>query len=274
MYPALQGLPYEDLDLHDGIPIIQLLRRAWRLFFADGNIFINYLVFFLLLAGSSAIPFATLIISGPLMVGISYQYLKFVRREKVDLNGLFDGFHLFGQALAVYLLYSVIMFGGVLLCFVGVIVFAIWYFCLWYVIVDGEREVWPAFLKSKELISGFGWQILLFMLVAGLFNFVGVLFCVVGVMVTAPITMLASAMLYDLLCAHKGMGIRDPDYMRRYWQTSQVPEAGPSVAIPEVGPIPEAQPVREEPIDFSDGTTATDKHTPSLRRREDKKDEP
>ena len=76
------------------------------------------------------------------------------------------------------------------------------------------------------------------MLVAGLFNFLGFLVCFVGIFVTAPITMLATAMMYDLLCAHKGLGLRNPEYVHEYWQDTTA-EGQP----PLVGPIPEAQTV-------------------------------
>jgi len=230
MYQSLRGLPYEDLDLENGIPIVELLRRAWRMFFSDGNIFVYYLVFVAVLMGASMVPAGSLIVTGPMLAGVSYVYLKVARREKVAISNLFDGFSLFGQTLATYLLFALIMFGGVLLCFVGAIIFSIWYFFLWYLIADGEREIWPAFVKSKELISGFGWEIFLFMLVSGLFNMAGVLVCFVGVMVTAPITMLATAMLFDLLCAHKGYGIRNPQYVEQYW-------AGEPKVPPVVGPL-------------------------------------
>lgn len=269
MNEQLRGLPYEDLDLNSGIPAVELFKRSWRLFFSDGNIFVNFLIYILILMGASAVPMGTLIVSGPLTVGITYQFLKVVRREKIELNGLFDGFKLFGITLATYLLYSVIMFGGVLLCFVGLVIFAIWYFFIWYIIVDGERDIWQSFVKSKELAEGFGWEIFLFMVIAGLFNFAGVLVCFVGALITAPITMLASAMLYDLLCAHKGRGIRDPEYISNYWTAQQQRDAQTAPQPPVVGPILDAEPVEDappkpEPIDLTPPTPVPEIKTPSV----------
>ncbi|HPQ70793.1 MAG TPA: hypothetical protein PKW95_16835 [bacterium] len=265
MYEQLKGLPYEDLDLNDGIPAVELLRRGWRLFFSDSAVFINFLVYFLILMGASAVPMGSLIVTGPLLAGLSYQFLKIARNEKIELNGLFDGFKLFGITLATYLLFTVIMFGGVLLCLVGAIVFSIWYIFIWYVIVDGERDIWQSFVKSKSLVEGFGWEIFLFMVIVGLFNFAGFLVCFVGVFVTAPISMLATAMLYDLMCAHKGRGIRDPEYIRDYWEQQRAAQA--PTQPPVVGPILDAEPVdemppRPKPIDLKPETAPTTVQVP------------
>ncbi|HPM77740.1 MAG TPA: hypothetical protein PK961_11650 [bacterium] len=265
MYGQLKGLPYEDLDLNNGIPAVELIKRGWGVFFSDSAVFINFLVYFLILMGASAVPMGSLIVTGPLLAGLSYQYLKIVRREKVELNGLFDGFKLFGITLAAYLLFTVIMFGGILLCLVGAIVFSIWYIFLWYILVDGERDIWQCFVKSKSLVEGFGWEIFLFMVIVGLFNMLGVLACLIGVFITAPISMLATAMLYDLMCAHKGRGIRDPEYIRHYWEQQRAAQA-PS-RPPVVGPIIDAEPVeqfppRPRPIDLPPETAPTTVQTP------------
>jgi hypothetical protein len=199
--------------------------------------------------GAGMIPFGSLLVAGPLLLGVHYYFLRFVRGERPAPTSVFDGFKLFGLTLGAYLLFMLIMFGGALLCVVGAIVFAIWYIFLWYVIADGERQVWPSFVKSRELVRDLGWQILLFSIVCALFNLLGALACVVGIFITMPITMLATAMLYDLLCAHKGQGLRDPEYVKRYWdgvrRTSTPTATGP--AIPEVGPIPTAERIETPP---------------------------
>ena len=246
MYPSLQGLPHGDLDLSEGIPTVALLKRAWRLFFTDGNIFLAFFLYTLVVGGAGMIPFGSLIVAGPLLLGLNAINLRWVRGEKPQVTVLFDGFKLFGLGLAVYLLLALIMMGGVLLCFVGAFIFVIWYFFLWFIIADGERQVWPSFVRAKELVQGYFWQLVLFMFISGLFNIAGLLCCVVGVFITAPITMLAQAMLYDLLCAHKGRGLRDPEYVKRYWEMVQQQQAAApaaATAVPVVGPIVDAEPV-------------------------------
>jgi hypothetical protein len=252
MYPVLQGLPHGDLDLDDGIPSVELLKRGWRLFFSDGNIFLGFLFYILTTMGAGMVPLVgTLLVSGPLLLGLNHYYLCYVRGERPQPTSVFDGFKLFGLTLGAYLLFKLIVFGGFFLCIVGSVIFAIWYIFLWYAIADGERQVWASFVKSRELARDFGWQILLFSIVCGLFNLLGGLACLVGIFITLPITMLATAMLYDLLCAHKGHGLRDPEYAKRYWEGVQRRTSTPAVpgpAIPEVGPIPAAERIVAPPM--------------------------
>jgi len=233
MYQNLQGLPHGDLDLSGGIPIFELLGRGWRVFFSTGDIFLAFLLTGVIIMGSGFTLFSgSMLVIGPMIAGLSYYLLKIVRRETVTVGRIFDGFNLFGPALAIFLINGLIILGGTLLCFVPAIIFSIWYSFIWYIIADGERDIWGVFTKSKELTAGYRWEIFLFMLVCGLFNFLGFLICGVGLLITAPITMIANVMLYDLLAAHKGFGVRNPNYGLPDWSAgsplgSAVPPSAP-----------------------------------------------
>ncbi len=284
MYPTLRGLPHGELDLNDGVPTMELLRAGWRLFFSSADIFLAYLIYMGVTFGATMVAsgIGSTIVGGPMLTGFNYQYLRRVRGENISYGNLFDGFKLFGQTLSMFLLLMLIVTGGFIISMIigGVALFTsivakspswpliaifgvsfvvaialmitlkIRYLFIWYLVADGERQVWRPFRNSRELMRGFGWQIFLFIIVCGLFNFLGVLACLVGMLITGPITMLATAMLYDLLCAHKKQGIRDPEYVQRYWegvQQKMTPRTTPAAAIPEVGPIRVAEPVDAAP---------------------------
>ena len=72
-------------------------------------------------------------------------------------------------------------------------------------------------------------------------------------------------MLYDLMCAHKGRGIRDPEYIRQYWEEQRAAQA--PTQPPVVGPILDAEPVEEmpprpAPIDLKPETAPTTVQVP------------
>ena len=50
-------------------------------------------------AAAGLIPFGSLLIGGPLTLGMAGHFLRVARSEAVDLNLVFDGFKQFGNAL-------------------------------------------------------------------------------------------------------------------------------------------------------------------------------
>ncbi|GKT35702.1 Protein of unknown function DUF975 like protein, partial [Aduncisulcus paluster] len=66
------------------------------------------LVYIVISVVLSAIPFiggiASLIISGPMQLGLTIFFVSFIRSEETDFNKFFEGFNDFGRALAAFLL--------------------------------------------------------------------------------------------------------------------------------------------------------------------------
>ena len=60
----------------------------------------------------------TLVLSGPLMIGLYYFILAFFRRREVVYGNIFEGFEVFGKSLVLYLLYTVKIFLWSLLLFI------------------------------------------------------------------------------------------------------------------------------------------------------------
>jgi uncharacterized membrane protein len=71
------------------------------------------LLYQVVVSGVNFVPYlgtlAVLIISGPMVFGVSRFFLRLVRRENADVGQLFDGFKLFGKTVAAYLLMSLII---------------------------------------------------------------------------------------------------------------------------------------------------------------------
>ncbi|MCF6213597.1 MAG: DUF975 family protein [Flavobacteriaceae bacterium] len=124
----------------------------------------TFLVYMILLGGiQMAIPIfgggVTLIISGPMALGISIFTLAIARRENVRLEQLFDGFQNFGTALGAYLLMVVFVFLWTLLLIIPGIIKALAYSQIFYILADdksvGAKE---ALEKSEAMMKGYKWK--------------------------------------------------------------------------------------------------------------------
>jgi uncharacterized membrane protein len=135
------------------------------------------LLYLLLSMVSSSIPMiggiASLIIEGPLLVGLSIFFISISRKEKAELSQLFDGFKRFGTSLAAYLLVAIFTFLWSLLLIIPGIIASYSYAMTYFIIVDNPN-IGPleAITKSKTLMRGnrlklfclgwrfFGWALL------------------------------------------------------------------------------------------------------------------
>ncbi len=98
---------------------------------------------------------ASLVIGGPLILGIAIVFLKLARAEDPQFKMLFDGFKNFGTALGTYLLMLLFIFLWTALLFVPGIIAALSYSMSFYILADnpdiGPRE---AIRRSKEMMRG------------------------------------------------------------------------------------------------------------------------
>lgn len=116
-----------------------------------GNAAITYLVMVILLM----IPFASLLLTGPLQLGIDGTFLKLSRGEKIDINDLFDGFKNFGNALLLYILSSILVFIGLIFLIVPGIILALGLSQSYRILKDNpEMNAIDAMQKSFEVMRG------------------------------------------------------------------------------------------------------------------------
>jgi hypothetical protein len=177
------------------------------------------------------------VIGGPLMAGLHVVYLRVIRGETPPLGSLFDGFrrmfgHLFlGQWVQVILVSLPLLAGSIVLFFsVGLTVimglakgsaswpaFAVlapglglillglpvtvfltvnWMFSL-PMILDQRVDFWTAMKRSWRQVSRHWWSCLALSVVIAILNFFGLLCCLVGLLVTVPISILATMYAYE-----------------------------------------------------------------------------
>lgn len=142
------------------------------------------------LLGSLLGPFSvlvTLAVSGPLMLGSVYFYLKVSRNEKAEIGDLFWGFRNFAGAFVLTFLQSLFIFLWSLLFVIPGIMKAYSYSMAFYIMADEpEISARDAIRKSKEMMQGHRME--LFVLQLSFFGWVllGLVTCGLGNLYTLP----------------------------------------------------------------------------------------
>jgi len=117
------------------------------------------LVYFIIQMVLGVIPFAgsvaSLIITGPMQLGLTIFYISFIRSDEPDFNKFFEGMNDFGRALAAFLLMTLFIFGWTLLLIVPGIIAMYRYSQTFYIIMDDpEISAIDALRKSSDMMSG------------------------------------------------------------------------------------------------------------------------
>ncbi|HNW91000.1 MAG TPA: DUF975 family protein [Bacteroidales bacterium] len=120
----------------------------------------TFLIYSLITGGIGAIPFAgapaSLIIGGPMLLGLTLFTLNISRDTNPKLEQLFHGFKNFGTALGTYLLMVLFITLWSLLLIVPGIIAAISYAMTFFILAD-DNTIAPmeALRKSKKMMYGY-----------------------------------------------------------------------------------------------------------------------
>ncbi|PYT26762.1 MAG: hypothetical protein DMG57_20595 [Acidobacteria bacterium] len=165
--------------------------EGWRMVKADMGTYVLLAFVFMVLNGT--VPF---ILQGPLLAGFHIFCMKKTLNRPAELADLFKGFNYFVPTLVASLLISLFVFGGTLLCIIPGLVLAAMYKFTYLFIVDKRMDFWPAMQASHAVVKNdyFGFTIFL-LAVAGV-NLLGLLCCIVGLLVTMPVTFAAITVAY------------------------------------------------------------------------------
>jgi uncharacterized membrane protein len=101
----------------------------------------------------------SLLITGPLTLGLTMVFLSLARSEGATLGMLFDGFKRFGSSLGVYLLSAIFVFLWALLLIVPGIVASIAYSMAFFILRDDPTvDAMDAIRRSKIMMMGNKWK--------------------------------------------------------------------------------------------------------------------
>ena len=166
--------------------------EGWQLVKADmGTYVLISLIFFLL----NGVPF----IQGALIAGFHIYTMKKLMGRPAEFGDLFKGFNFFIPPLVAALLIGLFTFLGTLLCIIPGLVVAAMYKFTYLFIVDKRMDFWPAMEASHAVVKNDYFGFTMFLLLAVLVNLLGALCCIVGLLVSIPVTFAAITIAYKEL---------------------------------------------------------------------------
>ena len=168
-----------------------------------------------------------LLVTGPMMLGLTLYFLATFRKHNVELADIFLGFEKFGKALGLFLYQALFIFLWTLLFIVPGIIASIRYSQAFFILADDpDKGIRQCMNESKAMMKGnkakyfllslsfIGWA-LLAMIPAGIFSsigttvsnnaFVAALFSIIGILFTAPLLAYVYstfAGFYEILAGH------------------------------------------------------------------------
>jgi uncharacterized membrane protein len=152
----------------------------------------NYIVITLLFIVISG----TYILQGPMTAGFHVFTMKKLMGRRAEFTDLFKGFNFFVPTLVAAILIGIFILGGTLLCIIPGLVVAAMYKFTYLFIVDKRMDFWPAMQASHAVVKNDYFGFTMFLLLAILVNVLGAICCLVGLLVSIPVTFAAITIAY------------------------------------------------------------------------------
>ena len=187
-----------------------LLSRAWELYKGNLGVFLGGVILIGVVLGAANYFFfaGTIVLQGPLMLGLCGAALKEVRGGHSDLGDLFSGFQRFLPAMLANLVMSLfIAIGFILLVLPGIFV-SMLYMPLFFMLADDATNNWWAVMERTRtrVMDNLGQWVILGLVLIGL-NIAGAIVCGIGLLVTAPMGLLMIALAYEQSMATKTIDV-------------------------------------------------------------------
>lgn len=151
-------------------------------------------------------PIASAIISFPFWIlqvisvmGLIKISLKFCDGQKPEFKDLFLAYPLFFKYLFASILFGLIVSAGIILLILPGIIWAIQFSFFRYFIVDKELGAIESLKRSSAITKGSKWDLFIFTLLVGIINIFGAFVSFVGLFLTVPLTLVATAYIYRKL---------------------------------------------------------------------------
>ena len=117
---------------------------------------------------------------------------------------LSKGFNVFAAAVISNILITIFAAIGFIFCILpGIVIYALYMFAPLY-ILEEKKDFWEAMEASRKLVMENIFELSIFMFLMIILNLIGVIFCIVGLLVTVPLTFAATAFAY-----HDLVGIKE-----------------------------------------------------------------
>lgn len=121
-----------------------------------GKAILVYVIMIAISVASSFIPFGSLIIGGPIALGLAIFFLGYVKGEDREIEDLFKGFNDFGRSLAVYILMLLILLAGFLLLIIPGIILSFGLSMTYFILAENPAlSPVDALKQSWEMMNGY-----------------------------------------------------------------------------------------------------------------------
>lgn len=133
------------------------LKGKWGL--AVGTYFVYLVILGAIQMIPKAGPIISLLITGPMVLGIATFSLSLSRNQEAKLEQIFTGFKVYGRALGTYLLMVLFILLWMLLLIIPGIIAALSYSMTFYILSDDNTiDANAAIDKSKKMMDGYKWK--------------------------------------------------------------------------------------------------------------------
>ncbi len=133
------------------------------------------------------------------MAGFHFYCIKRMLGRQAEFADLFKGFNFFIPSLVAFLVIMLFSGAASLLCLIPGLVVAAMYKFTYLFIVDKRMDFWPAMQASHNVVRNDYFGFTMFLILMGLVNLLGALCCIVGILVTIPVTFAAITVAYQEL---------------------------------------------------------------------------
>lgn len=123
--------------------------------------------------------------------------------KKPQFNDLFSCYSLFFRFFVASILYLLIVAGGFILLIIPGIIWGLQFYFVECLVIDKKMGPIEALKKSLEITRGNRANLLLFLLLLVLINIIGFIALFVGLLVTMPVSLLATTFFYRKLLEQK-----------------------------------------------------------------------
>jgi len=201
--PIVEGinpdaLANEILTRDYALDVGRCMNRAWELLKTNfwPIVGVTALILILLVATNSI--YVGILLTGPLLGGLNWYYLKLIRGQKAELNDAFAGFTLaFVPLMLAGLVSAVLESIGLMLCILPGIYLIVAWIMTFPLVIDKQIQFWDAMEVSRKVVSKHWWNFFGFFLLWCLINLGGLLLCGLGVFITFPWTSIAVVYAYE-----------------------------------------------------------------------------
>lgn len=134
-----------------------------------------------------------------LTVGVTVIMLNIYDNKQATLKDLYADPKIVWNYFLATVLYMLIVVGGTILLIIPGIIWGIKYGQYKFLVVDKKLTPWESIKQSGYITNGARWNLFYFYIVIGLLNVVGMLALGIGLIVTIPISMMATVFVYRKL---------------------------------------------------------------------------